>query len=177
MNENQSPEKQDDKFGYKNISIKRILVATDGSAQAFRALNEAIYIAALCDSQITLLMTVDLNEHVSAFEQVSMSGYVSAELKIAAYQFLADLMHVIPPEVPAHTRVESGDPADTIIEVAEQEESDLIVIGSRGMSSLKSFFMGNVSEQVLRRASCPVLVSKGMPDDWDTEADNNGFLP
>ena len=122
-------------------------------------------------------MTVDLNDHVSAFEQVSLSGYVSAELKIAAYQFLADLMHVIPSDIPAHARVEAGDPADMIIEVAAQEESDLIVIGSRGMSSLKSFFMGNVSAQVLRRASCPVLVSKGMPDDWDEEAEQAGFLP
>ena len=167
---------QEEQEERREISVKRILVATDGSAQAFRALNEAIYLAALCDAQITLLMTVDLNDHVSAFEQVSMSGYVSAELKIAAYQFLADMMHVIPPEIPAHTRVESGDPADAIIEVAEQEESDLIVIGSRGMSSLKSFFMGSVSQQVLRRAKCPVLVSKGMPDDWDEEADQLGFL-
>ena len=160
----------------RKVDIKRILVATDGSAQAFRALNEAIYIAALCDAQITLLMTVDLNDHVSAFEQVSMSGYVSAELKIAAYQFLADLIHVIPPEIPAHTRVETGDPADAIIEVSEQEESDLIVMGSRGMSTLKSFFVGSVSQQVLRRAKCAVLVSKGLPDDWDEEADSEGVL-
>ena len=161
----------------RKVDIRRILVATDGSAQAFRALNEAIYIAALCDAQITLLMTVDLNDHVSAFEQVSMSGYVSAELKIAAYKFLADLMHVIPTEIPAHALVESGDPADAIVEVSEREDSDLIVIGSRGMSTLKSFFMGSVSQQVLQRAKCPVLVSKGMPDDWDEEADQAGFLP
>ncbi len=158
------------------VEIRRILVATDGSAQAFRALNEAIYLAAVCDAQLTLLMTVDLNQHVSAFEQVSMSGYVSAELKIAAYQFLAELMHVVPPEIPAHIRVESGDPAEAILSVAAEEESSLIVMGSRGMSSLKSFFMGGVSHEVVQKAPCPVLVSKGMPDDWDEEAEQAGFL-
>ena len=152
------------------VTISNILVPTDGSGQAFKALNEAIHIAAVCDASLTLLMVVDLNQHVSAFEQVSMSGYVSAELKIAAYQFLAELMHVIPSEIPAHVRVEVGDPAEMIVSVAEEIEADLIVIGSRGMGSMVSFFTGSVSRDVLHNATCPVLVMKGVPDDWDEEA-------
>ena len=101
------------------IHCDRILVPTDGSGQAFRAVNEAIHIAAMTGAHLTVLMVVDLNKHVAAFEQVSLSGYVPAELKIAAYQFLADLMHMIPPEIKARTRVEVGNPGEVIVDVAD----------------------------------------------------------
>lgn len=109
----------------QTIRCDRILVPTDGSGQAFRAVNEAIQLAAVTGAQLTLLMVVDLNKHVAAFEQVSLSGYVPAELKIAAYQFLADLMHVIPSEIKAKTRVEVGNPSEVICDVADEEQSDL----------------------------------------------------
>ena len=151
------------------ISIKRILVPTDGSGQAFKALGQAIDLARVCEAELTLLMVVNLNENVSAFERVSISGQVPAELKIGAFQFLAELMHVIPIEIRAHTRVEMGDPAELITYVAEEEESDLIVMGCRSMSTLKTFFTGTVSQYVMKHAYCPVLLCKGMPDDWDEE--------
>ncbi len=151
------------------ISIKRILVPTDGSGQAFKALGQAIDLARVCEAELTLLMVVNLNENVSAFERVSISGQVPAELKIGAFQFLAELMHVIPIEIRAHTRVEMGDPAELITYVAEEEESDLIVMGCRGMSTLKTLFTGTVSQYVMKHAYCPVLLCKGMPDDWDEE--------
>ena len=151
------------------IRCDRILVPTDGSGQAFRAVNEAIQLAAVTGAQLTLLMVVDLNKHVAAFEQVSLSGYVPAELKIAAYQFLADLMHVIPSEIKARTRVEGGNPSEVICDVADEEQSNLIVMGSRGFGTFRSMLVGSVSHYVLQQAHCPVLIVKGMPDDWDDE--------
>ena len=151
------------------IRCDRILVPTDGSGQAFRAVNEAIQLAAVTGAQLTLLMVVDLNKHVAAFEQVSLSGYVPAELKIAAYQFLADLMHVIPSEIKARTRVEVGNPSEVICDVADEEQSNLIVMGSRGFGTFRSMLVGSVSHYVLQQAHCPVLIVKGMSDDWDDE--------
>ena len=153
------------------IHCDRVLVPTDGSGQAFRAVNEAIHIAAMTGAHLTVLMVVDLNKHVAAFEQVSLSGYVPSELKISAYQFLADMMHVIPQEIRARTRVEVGTPGEIICEVAEQEHSDLIVMGSRGFGSFHSLLVGSVSHYVLQCAPCPVLIVKGLPDDWDSEDD------
>ena len=75
--------------------------------------------------------------------------------------------------VRAHTRVEVGDPAETVLDIAEEEESDLIVMGSRGFGTFRRLLMGSVSSQVLAQAHCPVLVVKGMPDDW---ADEDNFL-
>lgn len=151
------------------VSCERILVPTDGSGQAFMAVQKAIELARATGAGLTLLMTVDLNRNVAAFEQVSLSGYVPAELKIAAYQYLADLMHVVPLEVHAHVRVEIGVPGETILDVAEEEESDLIVMGCRGFGTFRSLILGSVSSYVLQHAACPVLVVKGMPDDWDDE--------
>lgn len=149
------------------IRCERILVPTDGSGQAFRAFREAIRLAAATGAELTSLMVVDYDKTVSAFERVSLSGYVPAELKIAAYRFLADLMHVVPEEIRAHTRVESGDPREIIPAVAAEEESGLIVMGSRGFGAFHSLLIGSVSNAVLQQAPCPVLLCKGMPDDWD----------
>lgn len=157
----------------RHVKCHRILVPTDGSGTAFKAVGEAIQLAEATGAELTLLMVVDYNKNVAAFEQVSLSGYVPAELKIAAFQFLADLMHVIPRHVRAHTRVEVGDPAETVLDIAEEEESDLIVMGSRGFGTFRRLLMGSVSSQVLAQAHCPVLVVKGMPDDW---ADEDNFL-
>jgi len=158
----------------QDIHCDRILVPTDGSGQAFKAVGEAIHLAAVTDAELTLLMVVDYDSEVAAFEQVTLSGYVPAELTVAAWHFLADLMHVIPPEISAHPRVEAGDPADIIIDVANEEESDLIVMGSRGLGTLGGLLTGSVSAAVLEAAPCPVLLCKGMPDDWE---DDENYLP
>ena len=153
----------------QEIKCNRILLPTDGSGQAFKAVSEAIHLAAVTDAELTLLMVVDYNKNVAAFEQVSLSGYVPAELKIAAYQFLAELMHVIPSEIRAQTRVEVGDPGEIILNVAEEEESDMIVMGTHGFGTFRSLLMGSVSNFVTQNAACPVLLCKGMPDDWDDD--------
>ena len=153
----------------QEIKCDRILLPTDGSGQAFKAVSEAIHLAAVTDAEVTLLMVVDYNKNVAAFEQVSLSGYVPAELKIAAYQFLAELMHVIPSEIKAHTRVEVGDPGEVILNVAEEEESDMIIMGTHGFGTFRSLLQGSVSNFVTQNANCPVLLCKGMPDDWDDE--------
>ena len=94
----------------QQVSCQRILVPTDGSGQAFKAVLDAIHLAAATGAELTLLMVVDYNKNVAAFEQVSLGGYVPAELKVAAYRFLADLMHLIPSEIRAQPRVERGIP-------------------------------------------------------------------
>ncbi|WP_367183103.1 universal stress protein [Selenomonas sp.] len=159
----------------QKIKCQRILLPTDGSGQAFKAVSQAIHLAAAVGAEVTLLMVVDYNKNVAAFEQVSLSGYVPAELKIAAYQFLADLMHVIPREIRAHTRVEVGDPGEVILSVAEEEESDMIVMGTHGFGTFRNLLMGSVSSFVTRNAACPVLLCKGMPaEDWDEEGHYQG---
>lgn len=144
----------------QKMKCERILVPTDGSEQALMATKEAIRLARVMGAELTLLMVVDYDREVAAFEQVSLSGYVPAELKLAAYQYLADLIHVIPAELEAHTRVEAGIPEEIILAVAKEEKSDLIVMGSRGWGTVHSLLVGSVSQAVLQQAVCPVLICK-----------------
>lgn len=144
----------------QTIVCERILVPIDGSPASMHAVEWAIELSRAADAELTILMVIDYDAHISAFEQVSMSGYLPAELKVAAYRFLAELMHEIPRSVRAHTRVEEGDPAEVMVAVAAEEESHLIVMGSRGFGTSERIAFGSVSTHVTRHAHCPVLLAK-----------------
>ena len=152
---------------WQDINVEKILVPTDGSGQAFKAVNQAIHFAAVCDAKITLLMCVEIDREVAAFEQVSMSGYVPNELKAAALQFLTELIRVIPKEIGVEMRVETGDPSEVICQMSAAEGFDLIVMSNQGFgSSASEEKIGHVSRHVMANAACPVIIVKGMPDDW-----------
>jgi nucleotide-binding universal stress UspA family protein len=59
-------------------------------------------------------------------------------------------------EVNLHPR--EGDPADAILDVAEEQKSDLIVVGNKGMSGAKRFLLGSVPNKVSHHAPCSVLI-------------------
>jgi nucleotide-binding universal stress UspA family protein len=138
--------------------FKKILVPIDGSAQAKQALKQAIYMAGLCQAEIGLLYVVDLNQQISAFEQVSTGGYVPSEIKEKGCKILADAMQDIPKRINAKSIVEIGVPPKVIIDVCEQREYNLIIMGSRGLGAIERIVMGSVSQYVLMHASCPVLI-------------------
>lgn len=56
------------------------------------------------------------------------------------------------------TRIETGPASETLVEIAEDEKADLLVVGTRGLTGLKRTFLGSVAARVIRDASCPVLV-------------------
>ena len=60
--------------------------------------------------------------------------------------------------IPTETRALLGDPFSGICQFAEQQHSDLIIMGSHGRTGLAHVFLGSVAERVVRHASCPVLV-------------------
>jgi nucleotide-binding universal stress UspA family protein len=64
------------------------------------------------------------------------------------------------PSVPFTHRLTMGDPAGEIVRIAAEEGVDMIVLGTHGRSGISRMLMGSVAEGVVRRASCPVLVSR-----------------
>ena len=151
------------------VLVKNILVPTDGSGQAFKALLQAINIAEAWGARITLLMCVKIEEDIAAFEQVSLGGYIPSELNTAAYEFLNELRQVVPREIEVKTRVEIGEPAEEIVNAAK--DYDLVVMGNRGFGGFDSESFGSVAKFVQENCSKPVIFAKGMPNDWDE--DNN----
>jgi nucleotide-binding universal stress UspA family protein len=65
--------------------------------------------------------------------------------------------------VEARTRIEQGDPADTILAVADLEAADLIVVGNRGMTGPTRFLLGSVPNIISHHAPCDVLIVKTYP--------------
>jgi len=127
--------------------IAKMLAATDGSKHADKALEYAVQLAQKHGSKITLLNVEEdklFRLEPKAIEGVGKGILCDAVAKTG--------------EVDCDERLEFGSPAETIIKVAKKEDYDLIVVGSRGVSSVKRFFLGSVSDDVSMHARCSVLI-------------------
>lgn len=137
---------------------RKILLAVDGSDHSLRAANEAIKIAGPNpESQITLVYVAD---HDNAKNEVLHSGS-SVELDLKRRKKLQPVEEAIANGNVKH-RVEilHGTPGPAIVEYANKEGFDILVIGSRGLNGLQEMVLGSVSHKVVKRANCPVLIVK-----------------
>jgi Universal stress protein UspA and related nucleotide-binding proteins len=150
-----------------------ILVATDGSDCARGAVRAAADIARRYEATLTVLHVFE--PPLPPVPPVSLAvplGMDAASLKAwhEANREWAEAMgdsvrhqveETLGTETPAFTfRQETGHAAETIVRTAEEEHADLIVVGSRGHSAIRSFLLGSVSDRVVQHAHCPVLVIK-----------------
>lgn len=141
------------------INLAKILVPIDGSEPSLCAAKYAAHLAKLSgNSEITLLYVVDMDKEVSSLEQVMMSGYVPQELKNKGYDILYDLKAKLDNSLSINISVQIGEPVDIIVDTAKENDFNLIVMGSRGQSTLKNILLGSVSQYVLKHAPCPVLI-------------------
>jgi nucleotide-binding universal stress UspA family protein len=131
----------------KKTIIKKLLVAVDGSEQANKALEYAIQIGQRYKAKITLL-------HVGEADLFRLEPKVTKEV---GEQILNDAVTKIK-DVNFDTRLEFGNPAQIILKVAKQEDYDLIILGSRGISSVRRFLLGSVSADVSMHAQRSVLI-------------------
>ena len=143
--------------------IKSIVVGTDGSDTARKAVQEAADLAAQLGARM---------EVVSAYAPVSnqrlreearqapedtqwmITAREDVDAKLREAKELAEGAGV--KDVDVHAR--EGDPADAILDVAEEKSSDLIVVGNKGMSGAKRFVLGSVPNKVSHHAPCSVLI-------------------
>jgi nucleotide-binding universal stress UspA family protein len=142
--------------------FQSIVVGTDGSETAGEAVREAIELAKAVGGSIEL---------VSAFEPVP-----NQRLREESRQAPDDLQWMVNPRedveatlrdaaervndagVTVTTYAREGDPADAILDVAEERGADLIVVGNKGMTGAKRFLLGSVPNKVSHHAPCSVLI-------------------
>jgi nucleotide-binding universal stress UspA family protein len=140
----------------------RIVVGTDGSETAAQAVNQAIELAKLTGATLSL---------VSAYQPAS-GRRVQAEQAGAP----ADIQYEIGPRedvnivldaaaadakghgIEVQTHPVEGDPADAILNVAEEAKADLIVVGNKGMTGARRYLLGSVPNNVSHHAPCSVLI-------------------
>jgi nucleotide-binding universal stress UspA family protein len=142
--------------------FQTIVVGTDGSETARKAVREAVGLAKSVGASVGI---------VSAYEPVS-----GQRLREESRQAPADLQWAINARedvdatlreaaedvedegVEVETFAREGDPADAILDVAEERDADLIVVGNKGMTGAKRFLLGSVPNKVSHHAPCSVLI-------------------
>ncbi len=139
-----------------------IVVGTDGSETAKLAVQEAVRLAIALDAEVHI---------VSAFEPlrgVRIAGAPEGAAKVwaplpdaqveATLSEAAAAIRIANPNVSVSTHAVQHDPADAILEVADEVGATLIVVGSKGMHGARRLALGNVPNKVSHRARCNVLI-------------------
>jgi nucleotide-binding universal stress UspA family protein len=142
--------------------FRSIVVGTDGSDTAKEAVRQAAELAKTLGSSVYL---------VSAYEPVP-----EGRLREERQEVPEDLQWMVNPRedvtntleeaeeelkqagVQVETHAREGDPADAILDVAEEQNADLIVVGNKGMTGAKRFLLGSVPNKVSHHAPCSVMI-------------------
>jgi nucleotide-binding universal stress UspA family protein len=138
------------------MKAKKILFPTDFSHTGDAALALATVLAR--DTGATLLIV-----HVQEPPMAYGGGELYYGVPNPATEDLEGMLHEIKPSDPAvahEHRMITGDPATAVVRLAEEEDVDMIVMGTHGRTGLSRLLMGSVAEAVVRRATCPVLTYK-----------------
>jgi nucleotide-binding universal stress UspA family protein len=141
--------------------LESILVGTDGSEAAGEAVSHAVRLAAALNARLHIVSAYEpvperhlssARVHVPSDVQVNMRDEVLALLESARGSAAAAGVS----RVETFARV--GDAADAILDVAEEQRSDLIVVGNKGMTGATRFLLGSVPHKVSHHAPCSVLI-------------------
>lgn len=125
--------------------MKKILVGVDGSEHAAKALKQAIEIAKRFSAEVTVVNVF----HVPEGEDVSKKILDRARAVLEESGVKYNLSSVLSPNTPK-----------VITDMAEDEEYDLVVVGSRGMGEVKAFMLGSVSHKISTDSPVNVLIVK-----------------
>ena len=141
--------------------FKKILVPTDASEYSRRALKMALEMAQAVQAEVVLL-------HVSYTPQAYWGYTISYGITVTQEQLDqngelaldATLAGIDTQQVVITKKVESGHPVTMILEQIKKENIDLVIMGSHGYGAIAGSVLGSVSQRVLQRVSCPVLIIK-----------------
>lgn len=133
------------------MNINKILVAVAGRGLCEEMLKMLMDIPSIKQASITVLHIVPTQVSAQGMsEKLEQGGKILAE----AVQFL----NVDPSKV--NPRLKQGDPKDIVCQVADEENSDLIIMGSRGLQGLRAILENSVSQYVFQLTSRPMLLVK-----------------
>ena len=137
--------------------IKNILVPVDGSDGSDKAVAHAIGMAEIYGAKLNFLYVANINQLAinAALSQAILDAVTKAGKTI-----LDRAENMVPSGIEKESFSETGSPATVILEFEENLNADLIVMGSRGLGVVKGILLGSVSQYIIERSKCPVLVIK-----------------
>lgn len=148
--------------------IKRILLATDFSRWAKRAEDYACALACSWRASLTVLSVAEFPPGLNPDYPVNQQ-YLADLLKHASSQLVDLKGRAERRGIAVTTRVATGIPSEEVITAARAEDSDLLVVGTRGKTGLAHVLLGSTAERVIRGAPCPVLTVRMEPADKEDD--------
>ncbi|MGD2216228.1 MAG: universal stress protein [Gemmatimonadales bacterium] len=141
--------------------VERILVPVDFSEHAKLALAYAVQLGEGYGAQLHLLHVVDEVIYPDFYPPVIPSGgSVTEELRDQSLERMRSLLSDFE-DIDAAVHVRAGRAAPEIADFAKGHDADLVVIASHGLTGISHVLLGSVTEQLIRRARCPVFTVKG----------------
>ena len=144
----------------REFSIQRILVPIDFSEHSKNALRYAVEFASVMRAELILLYVVEPAIYPAdfSFGQVTIPQF-EKELAERGRRALEDLARTsLKESVKSRAIIRTGKPFIEIIDVADEENVDLILIASHGHTGVEHILFGGTAEKVIRKAHCPVFV-------------------
>ncbi|APW97509.1 universal stress protein UspA [Halobiforma lacisalsi AJ5] len=136
---------------------RHILVPTDGSDPATRAVEQGIELADRFDATLHVLFAADVDERTP----LDLSGSQPVEsVREHGRQLVEGVAERAPDSVAVTTSVEDGDPREVILEYIDDNAIDVAVMGTHGRRGIDRLLLGSVTEHVMRNADCSVLVTR-----------------
>ena len=148
-------------------NLKKIVCPVDFSEPSDAALNSAVELAEHFSAEIILCHAINeidptpppsytLTHHL--MDQIPQ---IMDQMTENAHKAMQDqIKNHVEKRISADHRVVIGDPAKSIVKLAEEEQADLIIMATHGRSGIKGLFFGSVAEKVVRSAICPVLTMR-----------------
>ncbi|MBP5790292.1 MAG: universal stress protein [Neisseriaceae bacterium] len=151
---------------------KHLVVAVDGSRTSLQALNHAAKLAALSQAEMTLVNIANPSEYMAlAPEFLQQESYESAAMSQG--NEVLDYAEKVAKEagvkvVHRHLAVSvkgARDMAQQLVDYAEEQKADLLVLGTHGRTGLMHLLMGSFAETVMRQSTLPLLIIRGVSED------------
>jgi len=139
----------------------KILVPTDGSDSAKYAFLTAVDLASKLDAEIMLLHTTFTPQAYWGYNLAHEVNISEEEIEQIGNETINETIKDIKTQgVTLSSKLVSGSPGHTIVETAEEEKADLIIMGSHGHGPISGTLIGSVSQKVLAKSNIPVMIVK-----------------
>lgn len=139
---------------------QHILFPTDGTDAARHVETHVLDLAQKFGAKVTILHAYEFLEIIPVYESTyayldELEDYLETQSQKIAKETEQRFNEV---NVPVQSLIIKGDPGQSVVNVSEEQNCDLIVMGSRQMGAVRRFLLGSVSNYVVHHSECPVLI-------------------
>jgi nucleotide-binding universal stress UspA family protein len=140
--------------------LKKILVAFDGSQQAYKAFDFALDMSRLCPGAAPEIIIISVAQPPEPIDIVEIDAVIDSATQHYEELFKGLERDARERNIEIKTEIIVGHPADQIVKYAKEKNCDMVVVGQTGKSKIESWLLGSVSKRVATYSPCTVTIVK-----------------